>query len=258
MKTMNDLKVLILGGGFGSRLSDLTHSLPKPLVRIGRYPIILHIIKIYLIQGVTDFYIAAGYKKNEFLKYFKFPKKKFLNKKNPIQKKIIKIYGRDCRINIIDTGANSMTGGRVKEAFKYIKDPLFFLTYGDGLANVNILKLLKSHKKNKKLITVTAVNPPPRFGEITIGNSTVRNFSEKKKIKNVWINGGFFVVDKKFIRFIKNKKTILEQSPLERAARINEMNAYKHHGFWQCMDTKRDRDKLIELIKKKKYSWFNV
>lgn len=255
---MNDLKVLILAGGFGSRLSDLTHSLPKPLVRIGRYPIILHIIRIYLSQGVNDFYIAAGYQKNEFLKFFKFNKKKFLNKKNPIQKKIIKIDGKDCRINIIDTGGNSMTGGRVKEAFKYIKDNLFFLTYGDGLANVNLSKLLKFHIKNKKLITVTAVNPPSRFGEITIKNSTVINFSEKKKIKNVWINGGFFVVDKKFIRFIKNKKTILEQSPLEKAARINKMSAYKHYGFWQCMDTKRDRDKLLELINKKKYSWLNV
>jgi glucose-1-phosphate cytidylyltransferase len=258
MKIINNLKVLILAGGFGSRLSDLTHSLPKPLVRIGRHPIIFHIMRIYLSQGVNDFYIAAGYKKNQFLKFFKFNKNKFLNKKNPIQKKIIKIDGKDCRINIIDTGANSMTGGRVKEAFKYIKDNLFFLTYGDGLANVNISKLLKFHIKNKKLITVTAVNPPPRFGEITIKNSTVSNFSEKKNIKNVWINGGFFVVDKKFIRFIKNKNTILEQSPLEKVARINKMSAYKHYGFWQCMDTKRDRDKLIELINKKKYCWLNV
>ena len=151
-----------------------------------------------------------------------------------------------------------MTGGRVKEAFKYIKDDLFLLTYGDGLGNVSIIKLIKSHLKNKKLVTVTAVNPPARFGEIKLHKSLVRQFSEKKRIKNVWINGGFFVIDKKFIKFILNKNTILERYPLEKAAELKQMNAYRHYGFWQCMDTKRDRDKLLELIKKRKYPWLNV
>jgi len=132
------------------------------------------------------------------------------------------------------------------------------LTYGDGLANVNILKLIQFHLKEKKLVTVTAVNPPPRFGEITIKKSSVKKFSEKKNIKNVWINGGFFVIDKKFIKFIKSKKTILEQEPLEKAAKLNQMSAYKHLGFWQCMDTKRDRDKLIEMVNKNKYSWLDI
>ena len=147
---------------------------------------------------------------------------------------------------------------KLKEAFNYIGDNFFLLTYGDGLANVNIKKLIQSHLKKKKLITVTAVNPPPRFGEITIKNSSVKKFSEKKKIKKVWINGGFFVVDKNFIKFIKSKKTILEQEPLEKIAKINQMNAYKHNGFWQCMDTKRDRDKLINLVNKNKYSWLDI
>jgi glucose-1-phosphate cytidylyltransferase len=135
---------------------------------------------------------------------------------------------------------------------------MFLLTYGDGLANVNILKLIQFHLKGKKLVTVTAVNPPPRFGEIIIKNSSVKKFSEKKNIMNVWINGGFFVIDRKFIKFIKSKKTILEQEPLEKAAKLNQMSAYKHLGFWQCMDTKRDRDKLIEMVNKNKYSWLDI
>jgi glucose-1-phosphate cytidylyltransferase len=257
MKIIHNLKVLILAGGFGSRLSELTYDLPKPLVKIGKYPIILHIIRIYLSQGVKNFYIATGYKKNEFLKFFKF-KKKYFNKKNKILSTKFKIGGKKCTINLIDTGKNSMTGGRVKESFKYIRDNIFLLTYGDGLANVNISKLLKFHLKKKKLVTVTAVNPPPRFGEITIKGSSVKKFSEKKNINNVWINGGFFVIDKKFIKFIKSKKTILEQEPLEKIAKINQMSAYKHLGFWQCMDTKRDRDKLIELVNKNKYSWLDI
>ena len=257
MKIISNLKVLILAGGFGSRLSELTHDVPKPLVKIGKYPIILHIIRIYLSQGVKNFYIATGYKKNEFLKFFKF-KKKYFSKKNKILSTKFKIDGKKCTINLIDTGKNSMTGGRVKESFKYIRDNIFLLTYGDGLANVNISKLLKFHLKKKKLVTVTAVNPPPRFGEITIKGSSVKKFSEKKNINNVWINGGFFVIDKKFIKFIKSKKTILEQEPLEKIAKINQMGAYKHLGFWQCMDTKRDRDKLIELVNKNKYSWLDI
>jgi glucose-1-phosphate cytidylyltransferase len=257
MKLFSNLKVLILAGGFGSRLSELTHDIPKPLVKIGKYPIIVHIIKIYLSQGLTNFYIATGYKKNEFLKFFKIKKKNF-NKKNKIFKTKFNIDGKICTINLLDTGKNSMTGGRVKEAFNFIDDNFFLLTYGDGLANVNIKKLIKFHLKRKKLVTVTAVNPPPRFGEITIKNSLVKKFSEKKRIKNVWINGGFFVIDKKFIKFIRNKKTILEQEPLEKIAKINQMNAYKHYGFWQCMDTKRDRDKLINMVNNKNYSWLDI
>ncbi len=256
MKIYNNLKVLILAGGFGSRLSELTYDLPKPLIKIGKYPIILHIIKIFLFQGFTDFYIATGYKKNEFLKYFKF-KNKILNKKKP-QSKILSIAGKFLRVTLIDTGQNVMTGGRIKEAFTYIKDKTFLLTYGDGLANVDIRKLTRFHLKNKKLVTVTAVNPPPRFGEITIKNASVKRFSEKKPIKNVWINGGFFVIDKDFIKFIKNKNTILERKPLENVAKINQLSAYKHYGFWQCMDTRRDRDKLISLVKNKKYPWLNI
>jgi glucose-1-phosphate cytidylyltransferase len=257
MKIISNLKVLILAGGFGSRLSELTHDIPKPLVKIGKYPIILHIIRIYLSQGLSNFYIATGYKKNEFLKFFKI-KKKLFNKKKKIYSTKFNIDGKICTINLIDTGKNTMTGGRVKEAFNYIRDNFFLLTYGDGLANVNIKKLIQFHLKKKKLVTVTAVNPPPRFGEITIKNSSVKKFSEKKKIKKVWINGGFFVVDKKFIKYIKSKKTILEQQPLEKIAKINQMNAYKHNGFWQCMDTKRDRDKLTNLVNKNKYSWLDI
>jgi len=249
MLETKNLKVLILAGGLGSRLSELTRDVPKPLVKIGKYPIILYIIKVYLSQGINHFFIAAGYKKNEFLKFFKFKKKKFI-KKNFIITKKIRLFGKICFINIVDTGNNTMTGGRVKKAFKHIKDDIFLLTYGDGLANVNISKLINFHIKNKKLITVTAVNPPPRFGEVVIEDFLVKRFSEKQPIRNVWINGGYFVVSKEFVNLIKDKNTILEQSPLEKAARINQMCAFKHYGFWQCMDTRRDRDKLIKIIKK--------
>lgn len=241
---------LILAGGFGSRLDELTKTIPKPLVKIGSEPIILHIMKIYLSQGYSNFVIATGYKSYEITKFF-------LGKK--INKKIIDveyyIKGKKCKIKLINTGIKSMTGGRLKEAAKYIKDENFFLTYGDGLANINLKKLLLIHNKQKKLVTITAVNPPPRFGEVRIINNKVVDFSEKKVIKNIWINGGFFVVNKRFISFIKDKKTILEKEPLEKAARFRQLSVYKHYRFWQCMDTKRDRDKLIGFVKNKKFPW---
>ena len=257
MKIINDLKVLILAGGFGSRLSELTHDTPKPLVKIGKNPILFYVIKIYLLQGIKNFYIATGYKNKEFLKFFKF-KKKFLKKNYTFLTKDFIIDGKSLKITLINTGLNTMTGGRVKKAFKYIKDDFFLLTYGDGLANINLSKLVRSHIKNKKLVTVSAVNPPARFGEVKLHKSMVKQFSEKKKIRNVWINGGFFVINKEFIKFIYDKNTILEQQPFEKVARLRQMNAYRHYGFWQCMDTKRDRDKLLEFVKKKKYPWLNL
>lgn len=256
----SDIEVLILAGGYGSRLDNLTKAIPKPLVKIGHDPIIIHLLKIYLLQGFNKFYIATGYKREQFLKYFLKGKKK--NIKVLQKKKIVDIDyfldGKKCKIKLINTFNKSMTGGRVKEAAKYIKNNLFFLTYGDGLANVNLKKLLLFHKKKKKLVTITAVNPPPRFGEIVIKRNNVVNFSEKKSIKDIWINGGFFVINKKFISFIKNKKTILEKEPLEKMSKLKQLSAYKHFKFWQCMDTKRDRDKLISFIKNKKFPWLKI
>ena len=248
------MKTIILAGGFGSRLDSLTKVTPKPLVKIGRHPILLHILKIYLHFGYNDFVIALGYKGNKIVNYF------LKNKKKPSKKSLIKGYTtsykiekKECKITLVHTGNNSLTGGRLKRASRLIKDDEFFLTYGDGLANINLNKLRKFHKQTKALVTVTAVNPPARFGELVMKKNKVLKFSEKKPIINSWINGGFFVIKKKFIEKIKNDRTILERDPLENAAKKGELAAYKHKGFWQCMDTKRDKDNLTKILNEKNF-----
>jgi glucose-1-phosphate cytidylyltransferase len=264
MVDYSNLKVLILAGGFGSRLDDLTKSTPKPMVKIGKDPIIIHIIRIYLRFNINNFYIALGYKGNQLIKYFQ--KKKINSKekstfsKLKIEKKIsikCRVDDKICNVTLIPTGLNTMTGGRLKRAANFIKDKDFLFTYGDGLSNVNLKKLIKFHLKHKKLITVTAVNPPPRFGQIELNDFVVKKFSEKNYISNVWVNGGFFMVNQSFIELIKNDKTILEREPLEKAAKKKQLIAFRHKGFWQCMDTKRDRDKLIALAKNKSQPWLS-
>ena len=250
------MKTIILAGGAGSRLGNITKVIPKPLVKIGRYPILVHIMKIYLKYGINEFIIAIGYKGEKIVKYFI---KKKVNKKikNQLKKGLstnINLFNKKCKITFIETGKNTMTGGRVKKAAKLINEDNFYLTYGDGLSSINIKNLKKFHFRNKKLITVTAVRPPARFGELIIRNNKVISFSEKKPIQSSWINGGFFVVNKKFLKFIINEKTILERNPLEKAAKFGQLSAYKHSKFWQCMDTKRDLDNLKILYLKNK-SW---
>ncbi len=225
------MKVVILAGGFGTRLSEYTNSIPKPMVKINGKPILIHIIDHYLKYGFDNFYIALGYKGNFIKKYFK---KKKLNFK----------------LNLIDTGLKTMTGGRLKRLKKKLGSDTFLLTYGDGISNINLKKLVKFHKKNRKLITLTAVRPPARFGAIKISGKKVITFKEKSKLDEGWINGGFFVVEPKFLNFIKGDATYLEREPLERASKNNQLLAFKHNGFWQCMDTKRDKDFLEQKLKK--------
>ena len=225
------MKVVILAGGFGTRLSEYTKSIPKPMVKINGKPILLHIINHYLKYGFDNFYIALGYKGNFIKKYFK---KKKLNFK----------------VNLIDTGLKTMTGGRLKRLKKHLGNDTFLLTYGDGISNVNLDKLIKFHKKNKKLVTLTAVRPPARFGAIKILGKKVKTFKEKSKLDEGWINGGFFVIEPKFLNFIKDDATFLEREPLERASKNDQLLAFKHNGFWQCMDTKRDKDFLEQKLKK--------
>ena len=239
------MKVIILAGGFGTRLSEYTKRIPKPMVKIAGYPIIIHIIRHYIKYGLKDFYIAAGYKSNEIKKYFKNFKKNAVPFKQKIQKK-------NCAISIIDTGQNTLTGGRLKRLKKYFKPgETFMFTYGDGLCDVNLKKLLKFYRRSKKMITVTAVRPPARFGEIQISGSIVKSFKEKPQTSQGWINGGFFVTDYKFFDYIKNDKTILEKSPLEQACKNRNLSAYKFKGFWKCMDTLRDKQVLEKIIKKR-------
>ena len=239
------MKVIILAGGFGTRLSEYTKRIPKPMVKIAGYPIIIHIIRHYIKYGLKDFYIAAGYKSNEIKRYFKNFKKNAVPFKQKIQKK-------NCTISIIDTGQNTLTGGRLKRLKKYFKPrETFMFTYGDGLCDVNLKKLLKFYRRSKKMITVTAVRPPARFGEIQISGSIVKSFKEKPQTSQGWINGGFFVTDYKFFDYIKNDKTILEKSPLEQACKNRNLSAYKFNGFWKCMDTLRDKQVLEKIIKKR-------
>ena len=239
------MKVIILAGGLGTRLSEYTKNIPKPMVKIAGYPIIVHIMKHYLKYGVNNFYIAAGYKSHVIQKYFKNFKKLGQPFNYTINKK-------KCFISIFDTGINTLTGGRLKRLKnKFKPGETFMFTYGDGICDVNINKLLKFYKKTKNLITVTAVHPPARFGEIQISGNTVKSFKEKPQTSQGWINGGFFVTNYKFFDYIKNDKTILEKTPLENACKNNKLGAFKFKGFWKCMDTIRDKQVLEEAIKKR-------
>ena len=224
------MKVVILAGGFGTRISDYTKRIPKPMIEINKKPILVRIMEHYAKFGYNDFYIALGYKGNIIKKYFK--KKQF-----------------NWNINLIDTGLNTMTGGRLKRLKKYLKNETFFLTYGDGLSDVSIKKLLKFHKQNKNLITLTAVRPPARFGAIKLAGKKVKVFKEKDIMDEGWMNGGYFVIEPEFLKYIKNDNTFLEKEPLENASKNKQLFAFKHHGFWQCMDTKRDKDKLEKILK---------
>tara|TARA_B100000787_G_scaffold118724_1_gene88833 strand:+ start:231 stop:917 length:687 start_codon:yes stop_codon:yes gene_type:complete len=226
------MKVVILAGGKGTRIREYSSKIPKPMVKVNGIPIIVHIMKHYSNYGFDDFVIALGYKGNTIRNYFK--KKKF-----------------PWNINLVNTGLNSMTGGRIKILKNIIGNNTFMMTYGDGVSNVNLKKLVNFHKKNKKLITMTAVRPPARFGAIKLSGNLVKYFKEKSKLDEGWINGGFFVVEPEFIKLIKGNDTYLEREPLEIASIKKELYAYKHYDFWQCMDTKRDKDLLEKILKKK-------
>ncbi len=225
------MKVVILAGGLGTRLSEYTKSIPKPMIRILNKPILLHIMKHFASYGFKEFYIAAGYKQNIIKNYFR-------NKK----------FG--LKIKIIDTGQKTMTGGRIRRLKNYLKDEPFFLTYGDGVSNVNIRKLLRFHIKSKGLATLTAVRPPARFGAIKISGSKVKYFREKSRLDEGWINGGFFIFEPEIFKYLKSDKTFLEKEPLTKLGYLKKLNAFKHKGFWQCMDTIRDKEILEKSIKK--------
>ena len=225
------MNVVILAGGLGTRLSEYTKSIPKPMIKIKSIPIIVHIMKIYSKYGFKNFIVASGYKRKIISNYFK--KNKF-----------------DWNVKIINTGKNTMTGGRLKRLSPYLKNQTFMLTYGDGVADINIKKLLNFQNKNKKMITLSAVRPPARFGVIKLKGNKVKYFREKSSIDEGWINGGFFVINSKFLELLKNDKTFLEGKPLEKASKKNQLLAYKHYGFWQCMDTIRDKEILEKNIHK--------
>ena len=204
------------------------------MIKVLGKPIILRIMDHYARFGHKDFYIATGYKSNVIKKYFK--------------KKNYKKYN----INLIYTGLNTMTGGRIKRLNKFLNET-FLVTYGDGLSNININKLINFHKRNKKLVTLTTVRPPARFGAIKIKNNFVKYFREKSSLDEGWINGGFFVMEPKFLKFISGDKTYLEQEPFKKISKKKQLMAFKHKGFWQCMDTLRDKEILEKKIRNKEH-----
>ena len=227
------MKCVILAGGRGTRISELSKDIPKPMIKVLGKPIISRIIMHYYKFGIKEFIIAAGYKQKILENYFKYKK------------------SNQFSVKVINTGLKTMTGGRIKRLKKYLGNETFLLTYGDGLSNVNIKKLINFHKKNKKIATLTAVRPPARFGAIKIKGNKIKYFKEKSKLDEGWINGGFFVIEPSFLKLIKTDKTFLEKQPLEIVTKKGQLNAYKHNGFWQCVDTKRDKDKLEKILKRK-------
>ena len=229
------MKVVILAGGFGTRLSEFTDVIPKPMVEINSKPILERVINIFTHYNHTEFYIALGYKSEIIKEYFNSNENSKIN---------YEILGKKVELNLIDTGLDTMTGGRIKKMQQFINNETFMVTYGDGVSNVDLAKLEEFHTSHKKLISVTAVRPPARFGALQLEGEKVTSFKEKSQLDEGWINGGFFIMNSAIFDIIKDDNTILEREPLEQMALADELRAYKHYEFWQCMDTKRDRDVL--------------
>ena len=254
------MKVVILAGGYGTRISEASRFVPKPMIMIGEYPILWHIMKIFSTYGHNEFIICAGYKSNiikdYFLNYY------LINSDLTIdlsQRNAIDIHttnSENWRVTIVDTGLNTMTGGRIRRVRRYVGNETFLLTYGDGLADVDLHQLVRYHQGHGKIATVTAVKPPGRFGTLMIdGNGQVKSFLEKANETSAWINGGFFVFQPEIFNYLSNDETVLEREPLEQLAAQGELMAFQHHGFWQPMDTMRDHALLENLWQQGKPPW---
>lgn len=251
------MKAVILAGGFGTRISEETHLKPKPMIEIGGKPILWHIMKYYSHFNINDFVICLGYKgymiKEYFANYFMHMSDVTID----IQKNKVDVhqnFSEPWTITLVDTGENTMTGGRIKRVSKFIDDT-FCLTYGDGLSNIDIQESIKFHKKNQLLATLTAVQTPGRFGALKINDLKVTDFQEKPIGDSSWVNGGYFVFEPDVLDYIKDDTTILERDSLERLAKEKQLGAYKHDGFWQAMDTLREKQQLENLWDSGKAPW---
>lgn len=254
------MKAVILAGGLGTRLSEETELKPKPMVEIGGRPILWHIMKIYSHYGINDFIILTGYKSHVIKDYFINYYTRYSDITVDLLNNSVELHKtrtEPWRVTMLYTGADTMTGGRIAKAKEYLKNERFLLTYGDGVANVNIEKLIKHHENSGKTVTLTAVQPSGKFGALNIDkNDNILSFKEKPQGDGAWINGGFFVCEPDIFNYLKDDiNCILEKEPLENLANDNELNAYKHSGFWRPMDTLRDKKELTEMWMTGKAPW---
>ncbi|HSM82009.1 MAG TPA: glucose-1-phosphate cytidylyltransferase [Nodosilinea sp.] len=254
------MKAVIFAGGLGTRLSEETSIRPKPMVEVGNRPILWHIMKIYSAHGINDFIICCGYKgyviKEYFANYFLHMSDVTFDLRYN-QMNVHSGNAEPWKVTLIDTGETTMTGGRLKRVREHIGSETFCLTYGDGVCDVNITELIKFHQSQDTLATLTAVQPPGRFGAIALheGQTKIESFQEKPEGDGAWINGGYFVVEPEVIDFVEDDSTVWEQEPLTKLAQLGQLSAYKHAGFWQPMDTLRDRNKLEELWADNQAPW---
>ena len=253
------MKVVILAGGIGSRISEESHLKPKPMIEIGGAPILWHIMKFYSFYGFHDFVICAGYKqhiiKEYFANYYLHQSEVTFDFRQNNKMQIHDHTTEPWKVTIVDTGGETMTGGRIKRIQKYVQDEEFMLTYGDGVCDINLDTLLTFHRKEGKKATITAIQPGGRFGTLEFSGNQVSNFAEKRKEDGGWINGGFMIFKPEIFEYIEGDDTILERESLERLSRAGQLAAHKHHGFWQCMDTLRDRAELEELWAEQRAPW---
>lgn len=254
---MNNMKAIILAGGYGTRLSEETEVLPKPMIELGGRPLLWHIMKIFSTQGINDFVIALGYKGEVIKRYFmQFPQLAAdlrIDLNTGTTTRLTEI-SEAWNIDLINTGLNTMTGGRLKRLKDRIDGPVFF-TYGDGLSNVDLGKLYEFHKSHGKLATVTAIQPPQRFGVLQLDGDRVTRFNEKAGCQDAWVNGGFFILEPEALDYIDDDSTSWEQTPCERLAAEGQLIAYRHSGYWQCVDTLHELRQLRETWDKGEAPW---
>ena len=252
------MKVVILAGGLGTRLSEETDVRPKPMVEIGGKPILWHVMKIYSAHGINDFIICTGYKgyliKEYFANYFLHTSDvTFDIKANSME--VHERYAEPWKVTVVDTGEETMTGGRLKKVACYLEQETFCMTYGDGVGDVAIPKVLEAHRRSQRKATITAVQPPGRFGALHLEQDTVTHFIEKPEGDGAWINGGFFVLEPEVLSYIEHDQIIWEREPLQQLAKEKQLNAYRHDGFWQPMDSLRDKQLLEDLWSKGNAPW---
>lgn len=253
------MKVVILAGGYGTRISEESHLKPKPMIEIGGKPILWHIMKEYSHYGFNDFIICLGYKQEKIKEFFKDYYLYASDVTFDMSNNSMKIHNNTAepwKVTLVDTGLNTMTGGRIKRVKDYIGDETFMMTYGDGVCDLDINKLVEFHKKNNKLATITAIQPGGKFGALKINNENViESFVEKSKEDGGWINGGYMVLEPEVFDYIDGDTTVFEKAPLDNLSKEGNLIAYKYDGFWQCMDTLKDKLYLEELIEKNQASW---